>query len=329
MKKIVITGGCGFIGVNLIRFLLTNDEEISIRILDNLSVGQPEDLARVCKFNRWKDDNPSQWKAGGVFLVTGDIRDFDLSLQVCQGADVIVHLAANTGVIPSIEDPRKDCELNVLGTFNYLESARQQGVARFILASSGAPLGEQIPPIHEEMVPRPISPYGASKLCGEAYCSAFHGSYGLETVCLRFGNVYGPYSYHKGSVVAKFIKHLLADEPLPIYGDGNQTRDFIYVDDLARAVWLSMSAPDIGGQVFQIATHREHTVAEVAEMLNELARNLLGKKGLIIHENARKGEVLRNFSDIGKAKKLLGWEPRWNLSQGLENTFKWFVEQKG
>jgi UDP-glucose 4-epimerase len=140
-----------------------------------------------------------------------------------------------------------DCMVNVLGTFNYLDACRKSNVKRFVFASSGAPLGEQEPPIHEEMVPRPISPYGASKLCGEAYCSAFHGSFGVETVCLRFGNVYGPYSTHKGSVVAKFIKQILERETLTIYGDGSQTRDFIYIDDLIRAVWAGVTVPGVGG----------------------------------------------------------------------------------
>ena len=222
-------------------------------------------------------------------LVVGDIRDQRLAEEACRGIDVIVHLAANTGDIPSIENPMEDCTANVIGTVNYLEAARLAGSKRFVLASSGAPLGEQKPPIHENMVPRPISPYGASKLAGEAYCSAYHGSFALDSVVLRFGNVYGPHSNHKGSVVAKFIKHILADEPLPIYGDGNQTRDFIYVEDLVRAILLSLERPGIGGEVFRIATHREHTVGEVAETLNRLAEKHLGRKSEVIYEKERKG----------------------------------------
>jgi len=191
-------------------------------------------------------------------LVVGDVTEKSLALNVCKGADAVVHLAASTGVIPSVEDPEQDFASNVVGTFNYLEAARLNGIGRFVFASSGAPLGEQVPPVHEEMVPHPISPYGAGKLCGEAYCSAYHGSFGLETVVLRFGNVYGPHSKHKGSVVAKFIRHIMASEPLPIYGDGNQTRDFIYVEDLTEAILLALNRADVGGEIFQIATHREH-----------------------------------------------------------------------
>jgi len=259
-------------------------------------------------------------------LIVDDIRDADLALRVCEGVDAVVHLAANTGVMPSIENPRADCLTNVIGTFNYLEACRQNGVEKFIIASSGAPLGEQSPPIHEEMVPRPISPYGASKLCGEAYCSVYFWSFGVETVALRFGNVYGPYSIHKGSVVAKFIKHILAGEQLPIYGDGTQTRDFIYVDDVVDAIILALETPAIGGEVFQIATHREHTVVEVAEVLNRLAKKHLGRCGEVVFEQERRGEVKRNYSDVSKAKRVLGFNPHFSLEEGMETTFLWFLK---
>lgn len=326
MQNIVITGGCGFIGVNLIRFLMKTDESVCIRVVDNLSVGQLEDLDRVCTFQMIKAEELTSWDNGAT-LVVGDIQDAKLADSVCQGADGVVHLAANTGVIPSIEDPRMDCVVNVLGTFNYLDACRKSNVKRFVFASSGAPLGEQNPPIHEEMVPRPISPYGASKLCGEAYCSAYYGSFGLETVALRFGNVYGPRSSHKGSVVAKFIKQILERETLTIYGDGSQTRDFIYIDDLIRAVWAGLTVPGVGGHVFQIATHREHTVKDLFEVLSRLAEELLGYTPEVIYASGRKGEVLRSFSDISKAKRMLAWEPLMDFSRGLERTFDWFIEQ--
>lgn len=360
----LITGGCGFIGVNLIYQLLCTASN-RVRVIDNLSVGKREDLAAVCifsevdkivkleirnpnletnsKFQCTNEQEPDQstknstrkadpssvlgHRSSEVELVVGDIRDEDLAVKACRGMDAVVHLAANTGVIPSIEDPRGDCTTNVLGTLNYLEAARKNGAKRFVFASSGAPLGDQIPPIHEEMVPKPISPYGASKLCGEAYCSAYYGSFGLETVALRFGNVYGPRSSHKGSVVAKFIKQILERETLTIYGDGSQTRDFIYIDDLIRAVWAGLTVPGVGGHVFQIATHREHTVGKVAEALNRLAEKHLGRKSEIVYEKERKGEVKRNYSDISKARRMLGFEPEWNLETGLEATFKWFLKE--
>jgi len=332
--NILITGGCGFIGTNLIRRLLSGNEDHRVRVVDDLSAGKREDLAAVCDYEDWRAQSAESTIAKCAVrhapceLVVGDIRDQKLARRACAGIDVVVHLAANTGVIPSIENPQEDCTTNVIGTLNYLEASRANGVKRFVFASSGAPLGEQEPPIHEEMVPKPISPYGASKLAGEAYCLAYNGSYGLETVVLRFGNVYGPFSTHKGSVVAKFIKHIMAEEPMPIYGDGNQTRDFIYVEDLVKAIVLAMEKPGIGGQIFQIATHREHTVGEIAEELNRLAEKYLEKKSPIVHEDERKGEVRRNFSDISKARKMLGFEPKLDLKRGLERTFLWFLENR-
>lgn len=324
----VITGGCGFIGINLIGYLLGVQEQHKIRVIDNLSVGKREDLASVGKVAEIEKREIGETFAHKLELVVGDIRDEDLAGLACRGADNVVHLAASTGVIPSIEDPRADCMDNVVGTFNYLEGARANGISRFVFASSGAPLGEQDPPIHEEMVPHPISPYGASKLAGEAYCAAYHGSFGLDTVALRFGNVYGAYSNHKSSVVAKFIRHIFGSEPLPIYGDGNQTRDFIFVDDLIQAILLCLDRQNIGGEIFQIATHKEHTVLEVAEELNRLAEKYLGRKSDIVFEEERKGEIKRNYSDISKAKKMLGFEPKYDLKEGLEKTFLWFLQNQ-
>lgn len=324
----LITGGCGFIGTNLIGRILDEDPDHCVRVIDNLSKGRREDLASIGKFFEIRKDDVGNEFSGRLELIVGDIRDAELAQHLCQGMDAVIHLAANTGVIPSIEDPRCDCLVNVVGTFNYLEAARMNGVKRFVFASSGAPLGEQKPPIHEEMVPRPISPYGASKLCGEAYCSAYYGAFGLDSVALRFGNVYGPRSTHKGSVVAKFIKHILTGEVLPIYGDGTQTRDFIYVDDLILAILLALDQPSVGGEIFQIATHREHTVGEVADTLNRLAEKHSEQKGRVSYEKERKGEVRRNYSDISKARRLLGFVPEVGLEEGLERTFLWFLREK-
>lgn len=317
----LITGGCGFIGINLISRLLDESGNHKIRVIDNLSVGTMEDLGSVC--NYIETDRPAP-NSNKVELWIGDIRNSEFALKADQGMDCIVHLAANTGVIPSIEDPRTDCETNVIGTFNYLEAARQNGVKKFIFASSGAPLGEQLPPINEEKVPKPISPYGASKLAGEGYCSAFFGSFGLKTIALRFGNIYGPRSTHKGSVVAKFIKQALAGETLVIYGDGSQTRDFIYIDDLVNAI-LAATKADVGGEVFQVATHKETTINEIAEMLKAIIESKTGNTINLTYAEERAGEVKRNFSDISKAMRILGWEPKWSVEEGLRATVEWFV----
>ena len=324
--NILVTGGCGFIGVNLIRRIMDEGGGHRIRVIDNLSVGKREDLEQIQR----PEVRGQRSESGrtGIELVVGDVRDAELAIKACDGMDAVVHLAASTGVMPSIEDPRSDCTANVVGTFNYLEAARLNKIKRFVFASSGAPLGEQKPPIHEEMVAKPISPYGASKLCGEAYCSAYYGSFGLDTMALRFGNVYGPRSTHKGSVIAKFIRHIFAGKSLPIYGDGNQTRDFIYVDDLVAAILLALEKSNVGGEVFQIATHREHTVGEVAEVLNRLAEKYLSRRSEIVYEDERKGEVRRNYSDISKARRVLGFEPKVSLEEGLERTFLWSLDNR-
>lgn len=258
--------------------------------------------------------------------MVGDIRNYEVCLKACEGIQVVVHLAASTGVPQSIENPRRDMEMNVIGTFNMLEASRHQGVEKFIFASSGAPLGEVEPPIHEEIAPKPVSPYGASKLAGEAYCSAYYRTFGLKTIVLRFGNVYGPRSKHKSSVIAKFFKRALAGEPLEIYGDGNQTRDFIYIDDLLQAIFLAVKV-DVEGEVFQIVTYRETTINEIAEKIQKIVEKATGKKVEVIYTSPRPGDVRRNYSDISKAKKILGYEPFYNLDKGLRETFNYFLSK--
>lgn len=318
----LITGGCGFIGTSLINYLLRNNPESTIRVLDNLSVGKREDLLEITSVI----ENDLGVKPSGVELIEGDIRNSDTCRKCCEGIDVIVHLAANTGVAPSVENPRHDMEANVIGVFNMLEGARHNNVDKFIFASSGATIGEVDPPIHEEKVPKPVSPYGASKLSGEAYCSAYFRTYGIKTVSLRFGNVYGPLSKHKNSVVAKFIKQVFAGETLEIYGDGNQTRDFIYIDDLIQAIILSADS-DVAGEAIQIATYKETTVNEVADKLRDLMESSAGKKVSIIHGESLPGDVRRNYSNISKAKRILGFSPEVKLDDGLKKTFEYFRSQ--
>lgn len=319
----LVTGGCGFLGTNLVRDL-HREARHTIRIVDNLSVGTRDALREVAAYEEIPPDEVASAR-GGVQLVVADICDAAIAQQITQDVDVIVHLAANTGVAPSVEDPRTDCLTNVLGTFNYLEAARVNGVRRFVFASSGAPVGAVQPPIHEEIAPHPVSPYGASKLAGEGYCSAYWGSFGIETVVLRFGNVYGPGSTHKGSVVAKFLKDALASRKLEIYGDGSQTRDFIYVDDLIRAVELAATKPALGGETFQIATNSETTVGELAERTQSVLRGLGVEDVSIAYADPRVGDVKRNFSDTRKAKEILGWTPHYDLDRGLQATAEFFL----
>ncbi|MDB4775536.1 NAD-dependent epimerase/dehydratase family protein [bacterium] len=310
----LITGGCGFIGTNLIERLLADGKQV--RVFDNLTVGSRDSLGAISKFAEVTDG--AEWSSG-VQLMVGDIREAAEVREAARGAEVIVHLAASTGVPQSVEDPMHDCTSNVIGVLNTLEAARQESVKRFIFASSGAPAGEVEPPIHEEVVPKPVSPYGASKLAGEAYCSAYSRTFGVECVALRFGNVYGPKSGHKTSVVAKWINRAMEGLQLEIYGDGTATRDFIFVGDLVDAVVKAgvASAESVAGEIFQIATSRETTVGEVAETI----RTALKRFGIdvpeVVYEAVRLGDVHRNYSDTSKARSQLGWTAMTGLAEGI------------
>ncbi len=323
----LITGGCGFIGSALAERLM-GDPSNRIRIFDNLSVGDRMTLSARCgAFDEpGVDDGTDIGWESPLTLVVGDIIDAEAFRAAASGADVIVHLAANTGVAPSVDDPMADCRTNVIGVLNGLEAARAQGVGRFVFASSGAPLGVQTPPLHEELAPHPASPYGASKLAGEGYCSAYHHCFGVETVALRFGNVYGPGSTHKSSVVAKFIRHAMAGERLEIYGDGTQTRDFIYLGDLLDAVIAAGTRAGIGGEVFQIATSAETTVNELCRKLFVAFDELGVETPPVDFGASRQGDVARNYSDTSKAARLLGWSATTELDEGLLRTTRWFVD---
>ena len=299
--KILVTGGCGFIGANLVPMLLENDHDV--RVLDNLSVGTAESL-----------------KGLDVGLQVNDIRDPSAVADAVLGVSSVVHLAAQTSVIDSQQDPLLDFEINARGILNLLLACRDQGVDRFVFASSNAPIGETTPPIDESKPAHPLAPYGASKLAGEGYCTAFHGSYGLNTVVLRFANVYGPRSSNKSSVVAQFIKDAIAHGQLTIYGDGKQTRDFIFVDDLCRAILQALEC-DCGGETFQIATGQETRILDLAEMISTATPD---RSVRIVHVDQRKGEIVKNYACIEKAQRILGWAPRVPLSAGLVRTVEWF-----
>jgi len=320
----LITGGCGFIGRNLILALQRAEPLCRVRVLDDLSVGTERGLAAVTPYATVAAEECAR-ETSSVQLVVGSVTDLDSARACARGVDVVVHLAAHTGVVPSVEDPFEDARVNVTGTLNLLEGARQARARAFVFASSGAPLGTQIPPLHEEMAPRPASPYGASKLAGEGYCSAFFHSYGLPAVVLRFSNVYGPLSSMKESVVARFIRRAIAREPLVIYGDGSQTRDYIFVEDLVQCI-VSAARSSAGGQVLQVATGVETPLNELVGTMRTLLEPRIGAM-VVEHAPARAGEVARSCADISKVRRLVGWSPRWSLADGLAQTVSWFLEQ--
>ena len=207
-----------------------------------------------------------------------------------------------------------------------IEAARKVGIEQFVFASTGgAIVGQVDPPVHEQIPTRPISPYGASKLAAEGYLSAYFGSYGMNTSALRFSNVYGPRSYHKGSVIAQFFKNILARKEISVFGDGTQTRDFVYVGDICRAILLALST-NAGGQVYQLGSGKPTSVNELLELMREAVRPTTLPP--IKHMPFREGEILHTYSKIDHARTKLGFVPATSLVNGLEETWEWFLSRE-
>jgi len=313
MKKILITGGCGFIGSNLTEYLLEKTDW-KINILDNLSSGQFNEIENLNNFET------------RVNFFKGDITNVNDILKTIENCDYVVNLAAQTSVIESIKKPFKDENINIFGTLNILKLAVEYKIKKIIQASSAAAVGMQEVPINELKVPKPLSPYGASKLACEGYCSAFSNSFNLNIVVLRFSNVYGPKSYHKGSVIAKFIRQIIKGEELQIFGDGNQTRDFIYVKDICSGIYLSLIKKVSKFELIQLGTNIETSVNTLISVLKSISIDLNIKFPDIKYCDERDGEILQNYTDISKAKKKLNFTPKFLIGTSLKRTFEWFLE---
>jgi UDP-glucose 4-epimerase len=257
-------------------------------------------------------------------LIRAPLADRVAVAGAVDGVDAIVHLAARAGIPDSVADPLGTFEVNVAQTLGLLDAARLAGVRRFVFASSNAAAGDHEPPADERDLPRPRSPYGASKLAGEAYCQAYAATYGIAACALRFSNAYGPYSLHKKSVVAAWLRAALRDEPITIHGDGEQTRDFVFSGDLARAVVATLDAPEdvVAGELFQVGTGRETTVNQLAAAIGAA----VGRPLDIRHEAARAGDVRRNVSRVDKAADRLGYQATVTLDEGLAGTARWFSD---
>ncbi|MBI3088215.1 MAG: NAD-dependent epimerase/dehydratase family protein [Candidatus Omnitrophica bacterium] len=309
--RVLVTGGAGFIGTNLVAAWI-NRPGLRVRVLDN---GESGPLQRPLLDGRLE-------------RVEGDVREAEVVARAIAGCDAVVHLAAATGVAESIRDPRRSVEVNVQGTLNLLEAARAAGVARCVFASSNAAVGAHEPPLDETHPLNPVSPYGAGKAAGEALMTAYAKAFGLGTASLRFSNVYGPYSEHKGSVVAAFFRAALAGEPITVHGDGSQTRDFVFVEDLCEAVWLALQRAE-PGSVFQIASGVETPIGELAEQVRRLVESEGGIRVAVRHAPVRAGDVARNYSRIELARARLGYAPRVGLAQGLRRTWEWWKAARG
>jgi UDP-glucose 4-epimerase len=302
----LVTGGAGFVGASLVRALEARGRDV--RVIDSLHAAG----------RAYLDGTRAE-------VVAGDLMQPGVAERAVAGVDAIYHLAAQAGVPASIADPLRDREQNVVGTIRLLEAARRAHVERVIAASSNAAVGRSdVQPVHEGLLPHPVSPYGASKAAIENYLVAYSEAYGMTTTAVRFSNGYGPYAMHKVSVVASFMKALLSGQPLRVNGDGSQTRDFVYVDDIVAQLLLTGEAPPevVGGEVFQAGSGIETSVRDLAETLLRVA----GQPGTIEYSAPRAGDVQRSASAIGKATRLLGYRPQVDLADGLRRTIGWFRE---
>jgi UDP-glucose 4-epimerase len=307
LKEIVITGGAGFIGSNLAQRLVTNGH--SVRIIDDLSTGRLANIDRLVQ-------------GGDVDLVRGSILDRSLLREAFKGADYIFHLAALPSVARSVKDPLSTNEVNIEGTLNVLIEARDANVGKVVTASSSSVYGDTPTlPKDESMRPNPRSPYAISKLAGEHYCHVFSELYGLATICLRYFNVFGPHQDPRSeyaAVIPRFISSVLNGEPPLMYGDGAQTRDFTFVQDVVDANLLAMES-DVEG-AFNISGGRQTSIEELAWMII----NAMGSDVEPVKGPRRPGDILHSVADITAARDAFGYRPEHSLEDGLEVTIEWF-----
>ena len=325
MALYLVTGGAGFIGSNLVAELVMRGERV--RVLDNFSTGHRSNLRQF---------------EGQIEIIEGDIRDYDLVCQAVQGVDFVLHQAALASVPGSIHDPLTSHEVNVTGTLHLLQAAREARVKRLTLASSSAIYGNSPKlPKQESMKPKPLSPYALTKLAGEQYCQLFWQLYGLETVCLRYFNVFGPHqdpNSQYAAVIPRFIMALLQGERPLIYGDGSQSRDFIFVSNVVQANLQACTAPGVAGGVFNIACGTRYTLLELLAKLAELigcradadVRSAIASTRLEVrHLASRAGDIAHSQADISKARLQLGFEPQIDFTIGLARTMEWFSHTNG
>ncbi len=308
MARYLVTGGAGFISSHLAEALVSQGEQV--RVLDNFSTGSAANLAGI---------------AARIEVVEGDIRSYHVVLEAMAGVDFVLHQAALPSVPRSVRDPITTTEVNVLGTVNVLHAARAAGVKRVVTASSSSVYGDNpAMPKREDMRPQPLSPYAVSKLSAEQYGQAFRQVYGLETVALRYFNVFGPRqdpNSQYAAVIPKFIRALLDGEPLTVHGDGAQSRDFTYVENVVAANLLACRAPNAAGAAVNVACGERHSLLA---LIDRLAAHT-GRAPRVEHTEPRPGDVPHSQADISLARELLGYEPVVAFDEGLRRTVEWFT----
>jgi len=311
MAKYLVTGGAGFIGCNLVRFLLEKDH--GVVVLDNYATGKKENLAAV---------------GDRIEMIEGDIRDRRTVDRAAAGCEAIFHQAALGSVPRSVDDPMTSHDVNVNGTVTVLEAARAAEIKRVVFAASSAAYGDQEEsPKHEGMVPQPISPYAANKIACECYMQAYAEVYGMETVSLRYFNVFGPYQDPEAAyaaVIPAFVSRLLHDQEPVVFGDGEQSRDFCYIENVCQANWLAATAPGqaCNGKPMNIACNHATSLNQILEKL----RDLLGVEIHADYQPVRAGDVKHSLADVSLAKEVIGYQPLVYFEEGLEKAIDWYRE---
>jgi nucleoside-diphosphate-sugar epimerase len=302
-RLVLVTGGAGFIGSNLVRALLERGDRV--RVLDNFSTGNRTNLAGLTE---------------DIELIEGELRSYERVHAAVRGTEVVLHQGALPSVPRSVQDPLTTSAVNVEGTLNVLLAARDEGIRRVVFASSSSVYGNSGPlPRVESGSPDPVSPYGVAKLAAERYCVSFSRVYPLETIALRYFNVFGPRQDPRSqyaAVVPRFLTEAAAGRPVPIYGDGSQSRDFTYVANVVEANLRAAEAPRGNGAVLNVATGRSVTVNDLADAVGAVLGAQVEKQYL----PQRPGEVMQSWADISAARDLLGWQPVVDLEEGLRLT---------
>lgn len=314
--RILVTGGAGFIGSNLVEDLLNDDRVSFVRILDNLATGSIDNIISIPQDR--------------LEFMQGDIRDYETCLKACDGMDLISHQAALGSVPRSVNDPITSNNVNITGTLNIFTAAKEKGIKRIVYAASSSTYGDHPGlPKTEDKIGKPLSPYAVTKYVNELYAQVFASLYGMELVGLRYFNIYGPKQNPKGpyaAVIPLFVKAILTGEAPVINGDGSHSRDFTYVDNAVLANKLALFAEDkkVVNQVYNIACGGQFSLLE---LFNDL-KNISGSSLQPVHGPERAGDVKHSFADISKAKTLLGYEPLVNIREGLRKTFNWYKEHQ-
>ena len=314
--KYLVTGGAGFIGSNIAEKLLK--EGHFVRVLDNFFSGKRENLNFINEFNLSKNFE----------LIEGDIRDKSACEKACAGLDYVLHQAALRSVPKSLKEPESYNDVNINGTLFMLQAASKAKIKRFVFVSSSSVYGDTDKfPEREDAYPLLISPYALSKLTGEYYCRIFSEFFNLETVCLRYFNVFGQRQAlddEYAVAIPKFIHCILRDEQPPIFGTGKQSRDFTFIENVVQANILAATVPGIKHEVFNVANGKDNTVLELVDSLNKIIGKNIQPKLLPV----RAGDVFRTCADISKIRKKLGYEPAVSFEVGLKKTVDWFTKAK-